>query len=159
MAIGSARREWARGRDDTEIKAGRMVFRSARPEWAPAFVTLMIVGLLWVVVFYIPGPLLVPKDWPVEYRGDLGTMMVDMMTLRLSARRRSTVMRASRLWPGPAVMDEARAGYLYAVAAMTNRLVASSHGYYVHTSGHCATRPSLIAQREDGEIRLHWRTC
>ena len=39
--------------DDTEIKNWTDGIPLSPVWWAPTFVTLMIVGLLWVVVFYI----------------------------------------------------------------------------------------------------------
>ena len=51
---------------------------------APTFVTLMIVGLLWVVVFYISqGIYPIPKIGQWNIAVGLGTMMVGfLMTLR-----------------------------------------------------------------------------
>ena len=52
--------------------------------WAPVFTTLMIVGLLWIVVFYISGATYpIPKIGQWNIAVGLGTMMVGfLMTLR-----------------------------------------------------------------------------
>ena len=70
--------------DDTEIKNWTDGIPLSPVWWAPTFVTLMIVGLLWVVVFYISqGVYPIPKIGQWNIAVGLGTMMVGfLMTLR-----------------------------------------------------------------------------
>ena len=70
--------------DDTEIKNWTDGIPLSPVWWAPTFVTLMIVGLLWVVVFYIyQGVYPIPKIGQWNIAVGLGTMMVGfLMTLR-----------------------------------------------------------------------------
>ena len=75
--------------DDTEIKNWTDGIPLSPVWWAPTFVTLMIVGLLWVVVFYISQGVISQGVYPIPKIGQwniavgLGTMMVGfLMTLR-----------------------------------------------------------------------------
>ena len=70
--------------DDTEIKSWTDGIPLSPAWWAPTFVTLMIVGLLWVVVFYISqGIYPIPKIGQWNIAVGLATMMVGfLMTLR-----------------------------------------------------------------------------
>ena len=70
--------------DDTEIKNWTDGIPLSPAWWAPTFVTLMIVGLLWVVVYYISqGTYPIPKLGAWNIAVGLGTMMVGfLMTLR-----------------------------------------------------------------------------
>ena len=77
--------------DDTEIKNWTDGIPLSPVWWAPTFVTLMIVGLLWVVVFYISqGRVPDSEDRSVEYCGGLGHDdggFPDDVALALSAYR------------------------------------------------------------------------
>jgi len=70
--------------DDTEIKNWTDGIPLSPVWWAPTFVALMIVGLLWVVVYYISqGTYPIPKLGAWNIAVGLGTMMVGfLMTLR-----------------------------------------------------------------------------
>jgi len=75
------------GRDvseDTDIKNWTDGMPLSPRWWAPAFVTLMIVGLLWLMVYYISGaqyPIPAFHGWNIAV--GIGIMMVGfLMTLR-----------------------------------------------------------------------------
>ena len=85
--------------DDTEIQNWTDGIPLSPAWWAPAFVTLLILGLLWVVVYYISsGTYPVPKLGAGNIAGGLGTMMVGFrMPLRWRGGRRRS--RAAELDP------------------------------------------------------------
>ncbi|EDN80395.1 cell division protein CrgA [Schaalia odontolytica] len=70
--------------DDTDIQNWTDGIPLSPAWWAPTFVALMILGLLWVVVYYISsGTYPVPKLGAWNIAVGLGTMMVGfLMTLR-----------------------------------------------------------------------------
>ena len=70
--------------DDTEIKNWTDGIPLSPAWWAPTFMALMILGLLWVVVYYISqGIYPIPKLGAWNIAVGLGTMMVGfLMTLR-----------------------------------------------------------------------------
>ena len=74
----------AKAESDNEIHAWTDGIPLSPVWWAPVFTTLMIVGLLWIVVFYISGATYpIPKIGQWNIAVGLGTMMVGfLMTLR-----------------------------------------------------------------------------
>jgi len=70
--------------DDTDIKSWTDGIPLSPSWWAPAFITLMVLGLLWLMVYYISGGSYpIPGiDWWNIVIG-IGIMMVGfLMTLR-----------------------------------------------------------------------------
>ena len=68
--------------DDTEIQNWTDGIPLSPAWWAPTFVALMILGLLWVVVYYISsGTYPVPKLGAWNIAVGLGTMMVGFLMM------------------------------------------------------------------------------
>ena len=74
----------AKAESDNEIHAWTDGIPLSPVWWAPVFTTLMIVGLLWIVVFYISGATLpIPKigQWNVAVGGGIAFVGF-LMTMR-----------------------------------------------------------------------------
>ena len=70
--------------DDTEIQSWTDGIPLSPSWWAPAFITLLILGLIWLMVYYISGGLYpIPKIGAWNLLAGLGIMMAGfLVTLR-----------------------------------------------------------------------------